>query len=102
MARYEVTYDCGCTGTVNLFGKHADRERKLEWLAGQDCYACQKKKALERAQADTTPVTMVLQGYTTSAGMDIVAVMQGGTYRVRVQRPLPRGERIDGQPATSG
>lgn len=99
MARYEVTYDCGCTGTVNLFGKHADRERKLEWLAGQDCYACSSKKALEKAQADTTPVTMILEPYTTSAGMDIVAVMQGGTYRVRDE--LKRLGAVWGVPPTS-
>jgi len=51
MAKYGVTYSCGHTGTVQLFGKHTERERKLAWYAAEakcpECY-----KSANRAEAD--------------------------------------------------
>lgn len=42
MAKYKVTFSCGHTDTVELGGKHAERERKLKWLSEngscKDCY----------------------------------------------------------------
>lgn len=38
--KYEVTYKCGHTGTVELFGKSADREAKLRWYEQHDCPEC--------------------------------------------------------------
>lgn len=43
MAKYEVTYRCGHTGIVQLYGKTKDRERKLEWMSNSVlCEDCQK------------------------------------------------------------
>jgi hypothetical protein len=42
MAKYNVEYACGHEGEVQLYGKGSERERKLEWLATQDCPACEK------------------------------------------------------------
>lgn len=40
--KYDVTYSCGHTATVKLFGKTEDRERKLHWMETDgmcpDCY----------------------------------------------------------------
>ena len=40
--KYDVTYSCGHTATVELFGKTEDRERKLHWKETDgmcpDCY----------------------------------------------------------------
>ncbi len=40
--KYDVTYSCGHTATVELFGKTDDRERKLHWMETEgmcpDCY----------------------------------------------------------------
>ena len=40
--KYDVTYSCGHTATVVLFGKSEDRERKLHWMETDgmcpDCY----------------------------------------------------------------
>lgn len=40
--KYDVTYSCGHTATVELFGKSEDRERKLHWMEAEgmcpDCY----------------------------------------------------------------
>ena len=32
MAKYDVTYACGHTETVNLYGKTSERERKIYWM----------------------------------------------------------------------
>ena len=41
MAKYDVTYKCGHTKTVSLFGKMVDRKRKIEWLETQLCPECE-------------------------------------------------------------
>ena len=84
MAKYDVQYACGCEGVVNLFGKVADRDRKLEWIATKDCPKCAKAKKNEAAKNDDTPVTIVISSTTsnvTGAGMRLIAVAQGGAYK---------------------
>lgn len=48
--KYEVTYSCGHTGTVELFGKGTDRENKLQWYKKYakcpECYAKKKEEKL--------------------------------------------------------
>ncbi|MBO5449823.1 MAG: hypothetical protein J5994_10940 [Ruminococcus sp.] len=45
--KYDITYSCGHTGTVELFGKSDDRHRRLEWLKENalcpECYKEQHK-----------------------------------------------------------
>ena len=45
--KYDVRFSCGHTHTVELFGKSADRERKIKWYEEfgvcPDCYAEQKR-----------------------------------------------------------
>ncbi len=47
MAKYNVTYSCGHSGEVQLFGPHDERERKLAWYSHAavcpDCYQAQQK-----------------------------------------------------------
>lgn len=54
MAKYGITYSCGHSGTESLFGKGADRERKIKWLEEcavcPDCFAAQK--ALEKEKEE--------------------------------------------------
>lgn len=42
MAKYTVNHSCGHDEVVQLVGKHAERDRKLAWLATQDCSECRK------------------------------------------------------------
>lgn len=53
--KYTVTYSCGHTHEVQLYGKTADRERKIKWMEEQavcpDCYKAQKE-ATAKAQAE--------------------------------------------------
>lgn len=43
MAKYDVTYSCGHTDVVQLYGKTADRERELRKMSGRLCPDCYKK-----------------------------------------------------------
>jgi len=47
MAKYDVTYSCGHSERVKLFGPTRDRERKIEWMESRLCYDCFRAK-LER------------------------------------------------------
>ncbi len=43
MAKYEVTFSCGHLQEVELFGKHKERDRKVEWYQSTGvCSACFK------------------------------------------------------------
>lgn len=49
MAKYTVTHSCGHEREYQLYGKHTERDRKLEWLEAQECPACRKAREIERA-----------------------------------------------------
>lgn len=58
MAKYSVTFSCGHTATIQLFGKETDRQRKIKWYEESglcpDCYRKQQeeeKKKREEAEA---------------------------------------------------
>ena len=53
MAQYNVTHACGHEHTYQLYGPGKDRERKIEWLSGQDCPAC-RKAAENKAAAEAS------------------------------------------------
>jgi hypothetical protein len=53
MAKYGVTHSCGHKQTHQLFGKHKDRERKLEWLATTLCSECYQAKLIEDRDEST-------------------------------------------------
>ena len=52
--KYEIEYACGHTGTVQLFGKTADRERKVKWLKTQICPACEHAEIEKRRAEEAT------------------------------------------------
>lgn len=46
-----ITYACGHEGTVQLYGKSADRDRKKTWLEQNAlCPDCQKKQRERETQ----------------------------------------------------
>lgn len=53
MSKYTVTHTCGHEHEYNLFGKHVDRDRKIEWLSGQECPECRRKAEEEAAKEAT-------------------------------------------------
>ena len=50
MAKYTITYKCGHTAEVNLYGKLADREAKIAWYKTIDCPECRAKAAANNAK----------------------------------------------------
>lgn len=53
MAKYTVTHICGHEREYQIYGKHTERDRKIAWLAGQECPAC-RRKAVEEAAKEAT------------------------------------------------
>lgn len=51
MAQYTVDHACGHSQTHQLYGKHAERDRKIEWLETTVCRECFKaeRRAAENA-----------------------------------------------------
>lgn len=61
MAKYEVTFSCGHTDTVQLVGPVKERERKIKWFEESglcpDCFRAQReaeRKALEEERREET------------------------------------------------
>lgn len=50
MARYTITYKCGCTEEVQLFGKMTDREYKIKRAEEDICPNCRRKAANREAE----------------------------------------------------
>lgn len=54
MAKYDITYSCRHNGTVDLVGKHTDREQKIAWYEQTAvCPECYKAQQLKAAEAKT-------------------------------------------------
>lgn len=51
--KYQVTYKCGHSGEINVYGPMADRDRKAAWVAQHDCPECERKER-EAARAEAT------------------------------------------------
>ena len=63
MAKYTVTFSCGHTDTVELFGKDSDRERKIEYFKEQGiCPHCYKE-SLEAKKAEGCDEDLIINAY---------------------------------------
>lgn len=45
MAKHTIDHSCGHSHDYQLFGPTKDRDRKIEWLATQDCPRCRRDDA---------------------------------------------------------
>lgn len=50
--KYSVTYACGHTKTVQLYGKNSERERKIAWMETIICPDCYKAKLEAEREAE--------------------------------------------------
>lgn len=103
MAKYDVEHACGHKHEYQLYGSMKERERKLEWLAEQDCPACRRKAELEKAAADDRPVSafampMIGEG---DIGLTLCLEFDGGTFR-RKEDLRAMGAKYDELPCNSG
>lgn len=54
MAKYNVKFSCGHTEEIQLFGKGADRQRKITWLEEHgECSSCYKARLAAAHAAET-------------------------------------------------
>lgn len=51
MAKYDISYSCGHTDTVNIIGR--DRERRIRFLEAGLCFDCYKIQRRQEAQAQS-------------------------------------------------
>lgn len=62
MAKYEINYSCGHSERVELYGKHSERESRIEWLQRgvcKDCYRAQQEKARATESAAAAEVAKI-------------------------------------------
>lgn len=62
MAHYNITCSCGHTDRVDLYGKGADRERKMAWLETEPCTKCREAASKERQAKEAAEFTTQLKG----------------------------------------
>ncbi len=67
MAKYDITYACGHTETVQIYGTnvHGEREKKAAWLAEHHvCFACLKanREAAKAAAAERAKANGMTEG----------------------------------------
>nr|DAG38587.1 MAG TPA: hypothetical protein [Caudoviricetes sp.] len=64
--KYEVTFSCGHTGTVQLYGKGDERERKIRYFEEYGvCSECYKERRAIEAEIGCNHVTMSYRAYKT-------------------------------------
>lgn len=64
--KYEVTFSCGHTGTVQLYGKGDERERKIRYFEEYGvCSECYKERRAIEAEIGCKHVTMFYRTYKT-------------------------------------
>lgn len=60
MAQYDITYQCGHTITEQLYGKHTERQRRIEaaqYRLCPDCYRAQQLAKATEANAELPALT---------------------------------------------
>lgn len=83
--KYNITYSCGHTGTVDLIGKGADRERKINYFEQRglcpDCYKAQMRKT--ESQQPLIYNISVLPALTTDGEIVAYGYFSGNTMPVK-------------------
>lgn len=59
MAKYDITYRCGCKNVVRLFGREVDRQRKIAWYSTIVCLECAAKNVKNEHNLEGSPKQIV-------------------------------------------
>lgn len=102
MAKYTINHTCGHESEVNLVGAHRERDRKIEWLEGQQCWKCRKDAEFAAAQADTSPVIATIRPRLAirEGAVGVVVLFEGGCYNRRDE--LKSADAIYSEPGDMG
>lgn len=49
MAKYTITYKCGHTAEVQLYGKESERQSKINWYSTINCPECKAREEADKA-----------------------------------------------------
>ena len=84
MAKYSIDYACGHGSfTEQLFGKHTERDRKIEWLGSNKvCPDCYKARMQAQRQAEQLSSEIIFNAF---SGGVWLAVTKGDTYSIKEQ-----------------
>lgn len=97
--KYDVTFACGHTATVELFGKTSDRERKLQRMAEglcPDCYRAQQE-AERKATSEAAAEEAKKQGFAELKGSE-KQIAWAETIRARYMEKLEElGKKLNEQ-----
>lgn len=87
MAKYTITYSCGHTGIVNLFGANKERESKIKFFEEQGlCPECYKaKKQAEEAAKPLTLTVKIARELSASGEILFCAELSGDTKPIKEQ-----------------
>lgn len=55
MSKYNITYKCGHTAVVQLYGKEVERQKKIAWYATINCPDCEANEQKEKAASAGLP-----------------------------------------------
>ena len=104
--KYEVTYSCGHTGTVQIYGTAAEREKKIAWYENYavcpDCYKKARQEeaatAAKHAKADGLPA---LTGSENKSGGLKVSAKKRWRPLVNGWPVIPANRQINAWPGTA-
>lgn len=105
MAKYDIRMSCGHEDTVELFGKTADRNRKIAWYEREGlCKACYQKQRREQEQQEGLVFNAAFTGYVKpdTGTVQLYAWFSGDTIPHRDEIKALGGYRWDVNVITSG
>ena len=80
--KYDVIYSCGHEGTVELFGKGSERERKLYWYEHEAvCPECYKQQLREEKEKEGLILNIAIDPY--NHDKPVKLYFDGNTYPVK-------------------
>lgn len=82
MAKYSIDYACGHGSfEEQLFGKHKDRESRIEWLErNKVCADCYKAKMQAQRQTEQLSAELIFSAFSDGVW---IAVTKGDTYSIK-------------------
>ncbi len=96
MAKYNVTYSCGHSDTIQLYGPHKERDRKIEYFEQQGtCSDCYRKERAADGPMFSVCVHrsrgVQLACYRNTYPIKDQLKAEGYRYCESVYNPVPRG-----------